>query len=131
MKSTASRPTVSRIDVSAYLPEKRVPAGYYAKLADTDDLREQLMFRAPQFRHHARMDESNVDMIECAVAGLVERHGADVVSDVDILLTHSQLPDQFIKGCGGEVAHRLDMRPTWVLDVHNGGRFRGKHSHLC
>ena len=39
------------------------------------------MFRAPQVRHHAGKHESNVDMIQRAVVGLVERHGADVVSD--------------------------------------------------
>jgi 3-oxoacyl-[acyl-carrier-protein] synthase III len=121
MRSTASRPSVSLIDVSAYLPEKRIPAEYYANFAGTDDLRGELMFRAPQFRHHARKDESNVDMMQRAVAGLVERHGADVVSNVDILLTHSQLPDHFIQGCGGEAAHRLGMEPPWVHDVHNGG----------
>jgi hypothetical protein len=39
MKSTASKQSVSLIDVSAYLPESRVPAEYYANFAGTDDLR--------------------------------------------------------------------------------------------
>jgi 3-oxoacyl-[acyl-carrier-protein] synthase-3 len=121
MKSTASKQSVSLIDVSAYLPEKRVPAEYYANFAGIVDVRGELMFRAPQFRHHAREDESNVEMIQRAVAGLVERHGADVVSNVDVLLTHSQLPDRFSQGCGGEIAHRLGMERPWVLDVRNGG----------
>ena len=121
MKSTASRPSISLIDVSGYLPEKGIPAEHYANFAGTDDLRGELMFRAPDFLHLARKDESNVDMIQRAVAGLVERHGAEVVSDVDILLTHSQVLDQFIQGCGGEVAHRLGIEPPWVLNVHNGG----------
>jgi 3-oxoacyl-[acyl-carrier-protein] synthase-3 len=112
---------VSLLDVSTYLPENRIPAEYYAKFAGTDDLRDNLMFRAPEFRHHAAFEESNVDMVERAVAGLVDRHGADVLTDVDVLLTHSQLPDVPIHGSGGEVASRLGMNPEWIIDVHNGG----------
>ncbi len=112
---------VSLVDVSTYLPENRVPAEYFAKYAGTDDLRDNLMFRAPEYRHHAGVEVSNVDMIERAVAGLVERHGEDMLADVDVLLTHSQLPDLPVLGCGGEVAHRLGMSPEWIIDVHNGG----------
>ena len=114
-------PTVSLIDVATYLPENRVPAEYYANYAGTDDLRDNLMFRAPEFRHHADKDWTNVDMVEQAAAALVKRHGADVLADVDVLLTHSQLPDLPILGSGGEVAHRLGMDPEWIIDVHNGG----------
>jgi 3-oxoacyl-[acyl-carrier-protein] synthase-3 len=121
MSSVMSKPAVSLIDVSTYLPENRVPAEYYANFAGTDDLREHLMFRAPEYRHHAAKDESNVDMVERAAAGLLERHGPDVLADVDILLTHSQLPDLPMLGSGGEVAHRLGMNPELIIDVHNGG----------
>ena len=86
MKATTSAPTVSFIDVSTYVSEKCVSAEYYANLAGTAELREDLMFRAPQFRHHVGKDESNVDVIQQAVTRLVERHGPTVVSDVDILL---------------------------------------------
>jgi 3-oxoacyl-[acyl-carrier-protein] synthase III len=113
--------TVSLIDVSTYLPENRVPAEWYAKFAGTDDLRDNLMFRAPEYRHHAAFDESNTDMIVRATEGLVARHGADVLADVDVLLTHSQLPDLPIVGSGGEVAHRLGIDPEYIVDVHNGG----------
>ena len=112
---------VSLLDVSTYLPENRVPAQYFANFADTDDLRDNLMFRAPEYRHHVAKNVSNVDMVEHAVAGLLARHGPEVLADVDILLTHSQLPDLPIVGCGGEVAHRLDINPEWIIDVHNGG----------
>jgi 3-oxoacyl-[acyl-carrier-protein] synthase-3 len=113
--------TVSLVDVSSYLPENTVPAEWYAKFAGTDDLRDNLMFRAPEYRHHAAFDESNVDMMERAADGLRARHGADVLADVDVLLTHSQLPDLPILGGGGELAHRLGMTPDTVIDVHNGG----------
>lgn len=116
-----STPTVSLIDVASYLPGEPVSAGYYAQFADSDDLRDSVMFRAPKFRHHVDKDESAIDMIERAAAGLIERHGEDVVSGVDVLITHTQLPDVPIFGCGSGVADRLGMRPEWVFDLHNGG----------
>ena len=60
-------------------------------------------------------------MIERAAAGLIERHGEDVIAGVDILITHTQMPDMPFYGGGGGMAHRLGMRPNWVLDLHNGG----------
>lgn len=113
--------TVSLIDVSTYLPENRVPAEWYAGFAGADDLRDNLMFRAPEFRHHAAYEESNVDMMASATRDLVTRHGPDALADVDVLLTHSQMPDLPIVGAGGELAYRLGMNPDYIIDVHNGG----------
>jgi 3-oxoacyl-[acyl-carrier-protein] synthase-3 len=79
------------------------------------------MFRAPKFRHHVAPDETAVDMIERATQGLIERHGEDVIAGADVLITHTQAPDQVFYGAGGGIAHRLGMRPSWVLDLHNGG----------
>jgi 3-oxoacyl-[acyl-carrier-protein] synthase-3 len=114
-------PTVSLIDVSTYLPGNRLPAEWYANFAGSDDLRENPMFRPPEYRHHAAFEESNVDMIERAATGLVDRHGPDLLADIDVLLTHSQMPDLPLVGAGGEVAHRLGMDPEYIIDVHNGG----------
>ena len=75
--------TVSLIDVSTYLPENRVPAEWYAEFAGADDLRDNLMFRAPKFRHHVGPDESAIDMVERAAAGLIDRHVHDVLSEID------------------------------------------------
>jgi 3-oxoacyl-[acyl-carrier-protein] synthase III len=118
---STAQPRVSLIDVATYLPENRLPAEWYARYAEIDDLRDNPMFRPPDYRHHAGDDESNVDMIERAAAALVTRHGPDVLGDVDVLLTHSQLPDLPIVGAGGEVAHRLGISPGLIIDVHNGG----------
>lgn len=112
---------VSLLDVSTYLPGEPIGADYYAQFADSDDLRDNLMFRAPKFRHHVAEDETSIDMVERAAAGLIERHGQDAIADVDILITHTQMPDMPFYGGGGGMAHRLGMKPNWVLDLHNGG----------
>jgi 3-oxoacyl-[acyl-carrier-protein] synthase III len=113
--------TVSLIDVSTYLPGKPIGADYYAQFAESDDLRDNVMFKAPKFRHHVAADETAIDMVEQAAAGLIDRHGHDVIANVDVLITHTQLPDMWFYGSGPGVAHRLGMKPNWVLDLHNGG----------
>ncbi|MCV6969716.1 3-oxoacyl-ACP synthase III family protein [Mycobacterium bohemicum] len=112
---------VSLSDVSTYLPGEPIGADYYARFAESDDLRDNLMFRAPSFRHHVAPEETAADMIERAAQGLVDRHGRDVVEGADVLITHTQVPDMPFYGGGGGIAHRLGMRPSWVLDLHNGG----------
>jgi len=112
---------VSLVDVSTYLPGEPISADYYAQFAESDDLRDNVMFRAPKLRHHVGSDETAADMIVRATDGLRERHGEEVIAGVDVLITHSQMPDMPFYGCGGAVAHRLGMHPNWVLDLHNGG----------
>ncbi|SOJ53513.1 3-oxoacyl-[acyl-carrier-protein] synthase 3 protein 1 [Mycobacterium simulans] len=116
-----SQPTVSLTDVSTYLPGEPIGADYYAQFAESDDLRDNVMFRSPKFRHHVAPDESSIDMIERAAHGLIERHGHDVIEGADILISHTQVPDMAFYGQGAGIAHRLGMRPSWVLDLHNGG----------
>jgi 3-oxoacyl-[acyl-carrier-protein] synthase-3 len=113
--------SVSLLDVSTYLPGEPISADYYAQFAESDDLRDNVMFRAPRFRHHVAEDETAIDMVERAAAGLVERHGYDMIAGADILITHTQMPDMPFYGGGGGMAHRLGMKPNWVLDLHNGG----------
>lgn len=108
------------VDVAGYLPEKRVPAEYFARFVD-DGLRGNAMFAAPAFRHHAADGETSADMMLTAAHVLTDRHGKDFLDDVTVVLTHSQLPEVPVHGCSGEVAHRLGLRPRTVLDVHNGG----------
>ena len=71
-----SQPTVSLTDVSTYLPGEPISAEYYAEFAKSDELRDNLMFRAPKFRHHVAPDETAVDMIERAAL-----RGADVIQN--------------------------------------------------
>ncbi|MDP7736833.1 3-oxoacyl-ACP synthase III family protein [Mycobacterium paragordonae] len=117
--------TVSLTDVSTYLPGEPIAADYYAPSAESsaagDGELSRVMFRAPKFRHHVGADETAVDMIERAAQGLIDRHGRDTIEGVDILITHTQVPDMPFYGAGGGIAHRLGIRPSWVLDLHNGG----------
>jgi 3-oxoacyl-[acyl-carrier-protein] synthase III len=116
-----NQPTVSLTDISTYLPGEPIGADYYAHFAGSDDLAANLMFRAPKFRHHVGADETAIDMVERAAEGIIERHGRDIIESADVLITHTQIPDMAFYGGGGGMAHRLGMRPNWVLDLHNGG----------
>jgi 3-oxoacyl-[acyl-carrier-protein] synthase-3 len=117
----SAQPAVSLLDVSSYLPGPPIGVDYYGQFAGADDLRDNLMFRAPRHRHHVAPDETAIDMVERAAEGLIDRHGRDALADVDVLITHTQLPDMPFYGGGGGMAHRLGMKPAWVIDLHNGG----------
>ncbi|MEE1782106.1 ketoacyl-ACP synthase III family protein [Streptomyces sp. SP17BM10] len=113
--------TVSLTDVSGYLPGEPVPASYYTDCPGAEDrLRDNPMFRVPPLRHHVT-GESNVDLVERAVQPLIERHGRSEIRSVDVLLMHSQLPDTPFVGAGTEVARRLGLNPSWLIDVANAG----------
>lgn len=116
-----SRPPVSLIDVASYLPGEPIGTEYFTQYARSDRMAKNVMFRSPQARHHVGRDESSMDMIANAIEPLVERHGAQAVSGVDVLLTHTQLPTNPMVGCGPEVARKLGMRPGWVLDIQTSG----------
>ncbi|CAM3680160.1 3-oxoacyl-[acyl-carrier-protein] synthase III C-terminal domain-containing protein [Tsukamurella strandjordii] len=108
--------------LASYLPANRVPASYFREFADADSrtLSENPMFAPPAFRHHAGPEESNVDLM-CAAIERLPEPAAAAVAGVDVILTHSQLPDLPVVGCGGDVARRLKLSPSLVLDLHNGG----------
>ncbi|MEU6560254.1 3-oxoacyl-ACP synthase III family protein [Nocardia nova] len=112
---------VSLVDVACYLPGEPVGTEYFTRFSRSERMAKNVMFRAPKTRHHRGRDETAVDMVESAVAPLRERHGADFLADIDVLITHTQLPDNPVMGAGPEVARRLGMNPQWVFDVHNGG----------
>lgn len=120
-QNTSDLPPVSLVDVSSYLPGEPVGTEYFTQFARSDRMAKNVMFRAPKGRHHIARDETAVDMVERAVAPLIERNGADAIAEVDVLLTHTQLPDNPVLGSGPEVARRLGIRPSYVYDLHNGG----------
>ncbi|ETT25535.1 3-oxoacyl-[acyl-carrier-protein] synthase, KASIII [Rhodococcus aetherivorans] len=113
--------TVSLIDVASYLPGPPITTDYFTRHAPSDRKAQNIMFRAPAHRHHVAAAESAVDMAERAIAPLIDRHGTAAIDGIDVLLTHTQLPDLPVLGCGAELARRLGMRPRCILDLHNGG----------
>lgn len=116
-----SLPRVSLVDVASYLPGEPVGTDYFTQFAASPRRASSVMFRSPNTRHHVGRDESVVDMVEAAVQPLIQRHGRKTITDIDVLVTHTQLPDVPVLGCGPEVCRRLGMRPTSVFDIHNGG----------
>jgi 3-oxoacyl-[acyl-carrier-protein] synthase-3 len=117
--------TVSLTDIASYLPGEPVPAAFFTEAAPAVGadgvLRDSPMFKGPPLRHHVADGETNTDLVERAVAPLIERQGASVIRQVDVLLVHSQLPDQPFVGAGTEVARRLGLAPEWLIDVANAG----------
>lgn len=118
---TAATPTVSLLDVSSYLPGEPVGTEYFTQFSRSERMAKNVMFRAPRTRHHVSRHQTAVDMVENAAAPLIDRHGTDLLTQIDVLITHTQLPDSPILGCGPQVARRLGMRPSIVYDIHNGG----------
>ncbi len=119
--NTSPMPTVSLVDVASYLPGEPVDTEYFTQFARSDRMAKNVMFRSPRARHHVSRDETAVDMIQRAAEPLRERHGTQLLSNIDVLITHTQLPDNPVLGGGPEVARRLGMRPRVVYDIHNGG----------
>ncbi|MEV6560617.1 3-oxoacyl-[acyl-carrier-protein] synthase III C-terminal domain-containing protein [Nocardia sp. NPDC051756] len=113
--------TISLVDVSSYLPKNRVAADYFLRYADPEDAISSAMFKAPPFRRHLAPGETPADMAEQAIAPMLERRGSEMLDEVDILIVHTQMPEAFIVGNGGEVAARLGITPEWLIDLHNGG----------
>jgi 3-oxoacyl-[acyl-carrier-protein] synthase III len=109
--------TVSLLGVASYLPERVVTNDSFGEEAST----RRGMFTAPTTRRHVAPDESAADMIERAARKLIAEQGLTPSRDIDLLFTNVALPDQAFTGCGAEVAHRLGVRPRWVLDLHNTG----------
>lgn len=112
---------VSIVDIASYLPGEPVPTNYFTRFSHSDRLAKNVMFRSPKTRYHIAPEETAVDMAEQAVSVLRKRHGTEMVDDIDVLLTHTQLPDNPALGCGPELARRLGIRPGWISDIHNGG----------
>jgi 3-oxoacyl-[acyl-carrier-protein] synthase-3 len=113
--------TVSLVDVAVHLPPHEVGREFFEEHARPDDpLLRNPMFRAPARRRYAARGQTGADLVELAAAELADRHGRDVLSGVDVLLTYTALPDVPFLGAGAEIARRLGCRPQQVVDLHNG-----------
>jgi len=110
--------TVSLIGAASYMPRRIIDNAYFG---DGDSEREHVLFRGVKQRHHVSPDETASMMIVHAARKLADRLNLNLQKDVDILMTNVSTPDQPFTGCGADAAKALGLRPTWILDVHNGG----------
>ncbi len=113
--------TVSLADVSSYRPGKPISAQHYAHAHASVGAASAVMFDPPRFRHHVGPGETPADMAERALAPLLARHGREFLREVDVLIVHTQLPETWFAGNGGEVATRFGIEPEWLIDLANGG----------
>ncbi|HET8705894.1 MAG TPA: 3-oxoacyl-[acyl-carrier-protein] synthase III C-terminal domain-containing protein, partial [Pseudomonadales bacterium] len=72
-------------------------------------------------RRHVNKEETAAEMISRASLKLKDQLNLDFARDVDILLTNVTVLDIPFTGNGADIAHRLGMKPKWIVDVHNGG----------
>ncbi|MFE4456786.1 3-oxoacyl-ACP synthase III family protein [Nocardia tengchongensis] len=112
--------TVSLADVSSYRPGNPIPAEYFARFDDIGTA-SSVMFNPPRWRHHVGAGESPADMAERALAPLLARHGPRLLDTVDVLVVHTQLPETWFVGNGGQIAARFGIAPEWLIDLANGG----------
>ncbi|WP_103500315.1 3-oxoacyl-ACP synthase III family protein, partial [Streptomyces sp. SM14] len=114
--------TVSLMELASYLPPRRVDTQWFLdQQGDDAPMAGHEMFGPPAHRHHVAREESAADMIEQAARTLLDRIGPDEAAGIDTVLTNVLLPDLPFTGSGAEISHRLGLRPSWVLDAHNGG----------
>ncbi|MER7011653.1 3-oxoacyl-[acyl-carrier-protein] synthase III C-terminal domain-containing protein [Saccharopolyspora sp. NPDC000359] len=112
---------VSLIDVASYEPPNQVGREYFEQYARPDDpLLRNPMFRSPRYRRYASREQTGADLIEQAAHVLADRHGTDVLRDIDVLITYNALPDVPFLGSGAEVARRIGAQPESIVDLHNG-----------
>jgi 3-oxoacyl-[acyl-carrier-protein] synthase-3 len=86
-----------------------------------DPLGANPLLRLPRTRHRVAHGERAGEMIAKAARPMFERLGRDPVGSVDLMLTNTLLPDNFITGSGAEAAQLLGCDPELILDVHNSG----------
>jgi 3-oxoacyl-[acyl-carrier-protein] synthase-3 len=103
----------------SYLPAEVVEAAPVDPAVDP--LGANPFLRPPRTRHRVAPGERAGEMIERAARPMFERLGMDPAGNVDLLLTNTLLPDNFITGSGADAARLLGCDPDLILDVHNAG----------
>ncbi|MBT6178255.1 MAG: 3-oxoacyl-ACP synthase [Deltaproteobacteria bacterium] len=102
---------------ASYLPETVIDNSFFSD----GEKSSHPMFKGARERRHVSAEDTSVNMIEKAVTKLADQTGRDLSKDVDILLTNVTCLDIPFTGSGASVAHKLGLKPKWILDVHNTG----------
>ena len=108
---------MSLAGVASHFPARLINNEFFAN--ETTG-KTPVMFRGARSRHHIGPEETSVDMIEAATAKLSAKLNFDCAG-VDIILTHTTLPDLPFTGCGAEVTRRLGAKPQHVIDINSAG----------
>jgi 3-oxoacyl-[acyl-carrier-protein] synthase-3 len=115
---------ISLVSAASYLPENIVPNSFFTE-STTDGEKapssNHPMFKGTEFRHHVAEGETAISMLEQASLKLGDQLNLDFSKDVDIILINTTVLDMPFTGCGAELAHTLGAKPSWIIDVHNGG----------
>lgn len=112
--------TAGIVDIGVYLPPNKVGLDFFDPPGSRVPRGENPMFDPPRWRRHVG-EETAVDMIRHSAEQIARRLGSAAIREVDVLITHVQLPHQAVVGSGTEVLAGLGCRPEWVIDLHNGG----------
>ncbi len=107
------------VGLGSFLPGPALGMEHFGGAGDA--LAANPLLRAPTARHHVDRDTRAGTMVESASREMFAGLGDGSVPSVDLVITNVLLPDNPITGCGAEVAQRLELRPEWVIDLHNGG----------
>ena len=102
---------------ASYLPETVIDNSFFSGGKNSS----HPMFKGARERRHVAPGETAVSMIEEAVKNLSKKTERDLTEEVDILLTNVTCLDIPFTGSGASVAHKLGLKPKWILDVHNTG----------
>ena len=113
-------PQVSLVDVASYLPGEPVPTDYFTQFSRSERMAKNVMFRSPTGRHHVGRDETAVDMVERAFARC-----ANATAPISPPRSTSAHPHPTARQSGArrgpEWRDGSGLKPSQVLDVHNGG----------
>ncbi|MBF0312531.1 MAG: 3-oxoacyl-ACP synthase [Oligoflexia bacterium] len=108
---------LSLMAIASALPEKIVDNSFFAGISDSNSK----MFKGTKYRRHVEQNEGEVDLFERAARKMAEEKGIDLREEVDAILTNVSIPELPFTGCGAILAKRLNLKPRFIFDVHNGG----------
>ena len=109
--------SVSLLGTASYMPQNVVSNDFFTGGGKS----KSPMFKGAKTRHHVSEEETAAFMIDQASRRLAEKLNLNLENDVDILMTNVTCLDMPFTGCGASVAHRLGVKPNWIMDVHNSG----------
>lgn len=108
---------VSILGYESFMPEHEVSNDFF----DIDPKRlKRGMFAGAHLRRHVERETCSA-MLAQATRKLIDRFSLDVETDIDLILTHVNLGDQFFNGHGLILAKMIGAKPKLIYDLENSG----------